>query len=140
MLDLADIDPEVLLAHNYTGRRNAETDLLQQTFFVPASKFIFIAPEYNGSYPGVLKLLIDSLDPSIAIRRKKAAVLGLSSGRGGNMRGLDHLTGVLHYLQVQVMPFLASIPKIEDSFDEMGLPGDKLKALIADHAERTILF
>lgn len=139
-LDLAEIAPSALLDHNYSGRRNDLIDHIQSKYFVPASKFIMIVPEYNGSYPGVLKLLIDSLDPGISIRRKKASLVGISSGRGGNLRGLDQLSGVLHYLQVQVMPFLASLPRIEESFNDSGLPNEKLISLLEEHIERTLLF
>jgi len=36
---------------------------------------------------------------------KKIALAGVATGRGGNLRGLDHLTGIFHYLNVHVMPF-----------------------------------
>jgi NAD(P)H-dependent FMN reductase len=68
-----------------------------------ADKFVFVAPEYNGSYPGILKMFIDSIHPSL-LRGKKAALVGLADGRGGNLRGLDQLSGAFHYLGITVLP------------------------------------
>jgi NAD(P)H-dependent FMN reductase len=68
-----------------------------------ADKFVFVAPEYNGSYPGILKMFIDSIHPSL-LRGKKAALVGVADGRGGNLRGLDQLSGAFHYLGITVLP------------------------------------
>lgn len=77
----------------------------------PVSHFVFVVPEYNGSFPGILKLFLDTIHPK-TWDGKKAALIGLASGRAGNLRGLDHLLGVLHYLKVEVYsqkPLLSSI-------------------------------
>ena len=31
-------------------------------FLIPSDKFIFVMPEYNGSFPGVLKAFLDNTD------------------------------------------------------------------------------
>ena len=46
-------------------------------------KFVFVIPEYNGSFPGVLKAFIDGLDRAKALTNKKCALVGLSSGDQG---------------------------------------------------------
>ena len=33
---------------------------------------------------------------------KKACLVGVSDGRAGNLRGMEHLTGILHYLKMHV--------------------------------------
>jgi len=68
-----------------------------------ADKFVFVAPEYNGSYPGILKMFIDSIHPSL-LRGKKSALVGVADGRGGNLRGLDQLSGAFHYLGIMELP------------------------------------
>jgi chromate reductase len=77
-----------------------------------ATKFVFIVPEYNGSFPGALKALIDGVWPEM-FRNKKAALVGVASGRAGNIRGLDHLTGILNYLRVYVLPNKVYLPSID---------------------------
>jgi len=76
---------------------------LGKELIVPASKLLFIVPEYNGSIPGILKLFIDAIEPSV-YKGKKAALIGVAAGRAGNLRGMDHLTDILHHLEVNVMP------------------------------------
>jgi chromate reductase, NAD(P)H dehydrogenase (quinone) len=94
----------------------------QRELLHPAEKFIFIAPEYNGSLPGILKLVIDSSDVKVAWWYKKAMLVGVSTGRAGNLRGMDHLTGILHHLNVQVMPNklpISGVDKLLNSNDEI---------------------
>ena len=33
---------------------------LQNEFMIPAKKFLIVMPEYNGGFPGVLKMFIDA--------------------------------------------------------------------------------
>jgi chromate reductase, NAD(P)H dehydrogenase (quinone) len=87
---------------------------------VPADKFIFISPEYNGSIPGVLKVMIDISDHRKVWTGKKALLTGISSGRAGNLRGMDHLTGILHYLQVVVHPNKLPISSVDHLMDQDG--------------------
>ena len=77
---------------------------MEHDFLKPASKFIIIMPEYNGSYPGILKLMIDNTDISKVWWHKKVLLTGVSTGRAGNLRGMDHLTGSLLYLKMLVHP------------------------------------
>lgn len=70
----------------------------------PALKFIIISPEYNGSYPGILKLMIDNSDVSKVWWHKKVLLTGVSTGRAGNLRGMEHLTGCLLHMKMLVHP------------------------------------
>ena len=82
-----------------------------------AQHLLFVIPEYNGSYPGVLKMFLDA-SPVREFKDKFASIVGLSDGHAGNMRGQDHLTGVLHYLKMHVhyhKPKLSGISKAFDS-------------------------
>ena len=40
--------------------RDAAFEKIEQEIIIPAHSFIFIVPEYNGSFPGALKLLFDN--------------------------------------------------------------------------------
>jgi NAD(P)H-dependent FMN reductase len=76
---------------------------LGEKLIAPATKLLFIVPEYNGSIPGILKLFLDGIEP-IVFKGKKAALVGVAAGRAGNLRGMDHLTDIMHHLEVNVMP------------------------------------
>src|SRR5690606_41407500 len=83
-----------------------------------SDKFLYIIPEYNGSYPGALKVFIDACEFPASFYHKKAALVGHSSGKYGNIRGIDHFTGVCHYMQMHVMPLKIHIPYIRQELDE----------------------
>ena len=84
--------------------RNADYEKMEKELLLPSQKFIFIVPEYNASFPGVLKTLLDLSDYKNVWWGKKALLTGISTGRSGNIRGLEHLTSILHYLKVVVHP------------------------------------
>ncbi len=94
-------------------------DLLQieEQWLIPSDKFIFIIPEYNGSFPGILKTMIDHTDIRKCWWNKKALLTGLASGRGGNSRGMDHFSNILHYLKVHVHYNKLPISKIHEELD-----------------------
>ena len=87
-------------------------------------KLVIIAPEYNGSFPGVLKAFIDGLPYPGGIRGKKVALVGLSSGGQGGLLAMTHLTDILMYLGSTVLPQRVRLPFInqdlnaEDSFNQ----------------------
>jgi chromate reductase, NAD(P)H dehydrogenase (quinone) len=141
LLALDEIPVEVLMTEVYKhDSKPTAIDRLQHDYFVKADKFVFIFPEYNGSLPGVLKLLIDSLDPRIAFKGKKAALIGISTGRAGNLRGLDHLTSILHHMQVQVLPFLLPVSKVQGEFDDIASFKESTLKVVNDHIKRTLDF
>ena len=96
---------------------------IQDEYFIPATKFWFFVPEYNGSYPGIVKLLLDSMsvrEYQKSFAEKKACITGIASGRAGNLRGMDHLAEVLNHLGIHVHPNknpISSIYKMLNSED-----------------------
>ena len=102
--------------------RSASVIAFENEVLIPSSKFIFVLPEYNGSYPGLFKALIDSSDVKRCWPGKKALLVGVATGRGGNIRGLDHITGVLNYIKVMVHPNklpLSAVDKIMSADGEI---------------------
>src|SRR5204863_441812 len=67
-------------------KKNPELSSIETELLIPAEKFIFIIPEYNGSFPGVLKAMIDITDVKKTWGWKKALLTGVSTGRAGNLR------------------------------------------------------
>ena len=93
---------------------------MENEYLQPAEKFIIIMPEYNGSYPGILKLMIDNTDIRKAWWHKKVLLTGVSTGRAGNLRGMDHLTGALLYLKMLVHPNRLPISVVDKLMDADG--------------------
>lgn len=105
--------------------KSPEFDQLQKELLVPAQRMIFILPEYNGSIPGVLKLMIDLSDHRSVWQGKKALLTGISTGRAGNLRGMEHLTGILNYLKVIVHPNKLPISSVDRMMNGQGEITDK---------------
>ena len=82
--------------------RNESFVAMEKDYLLAAEKMIFVIPEYNGSFPGILKLMIDNTDVKNVWPNKKVLLVGVSTGRAGNLRGMEHLTGVLLYLKANV--------------------------------------
>jgi NAD(P)H-dependent FMN reductase len=100
--------------------RDAHFEKIETEIIIPTNNFIFIAPEYNGSFPGVLKMLFDTSKSNKLWWHKKALITGISSGRAGNLRGNDHLSAVLNYLKITVHPYQLPISVIDKLLDEHG--------------------
>lgn len=95
---------------------------------VKAANGIWIfTPEYNHSYPGVLKNLIDWLSRPVSkeerqvLSRKPIAISGISPGMGGTVTAQDLLVMLLSMLNADVMnvPRLV-IPNAAQQADESG--------------------
>lgn len=100
--------------------RNEELKQLEAGLLIPSEKFIFVMPEYNGSFPGVLKALLDNSDIRKCWWFKKAALVGVADGRGGNLRGIEHMTNILHYLKMNVFYNKLPLSKINEELDAEG--------------------
>jgi NAD(P)H-dependent FMN reductase len=114
LIDLCDINMSQFdINVKSTMLKKIESDVL-----IPCNKFIFIVPEYNGSFPGVLKLWIDCSDVKNVFWNKKAALIGISDGRNGNLLGLNHFTAVLNYLKINVHHYKITLPQVSKLLNE----------------------
>jgi chromate reductase len=111
--------PANLIETDLYGKRSPEFQLIQDRI-TGTQKFLFIIPEYNGSFPGVLKLFIDACSFPESFYDKKAALVGLSAGKYGNIRGIDHFTGICHYIHLNIMPLKIHIASIKAELDTNG--------------------
>ena len=100
--------------------RDADFERIENELIIPATHYIFVSPEYNGSFPGVLKMLFDTGKTHALWWYKKALLTGVSTGRAGNLRGMDHLTGVLHHIKVTVHPNQLPISSVDKLLDVDG--------------------
>ncbi len=93
---------------------------IEEQYLISAEKLLFVVPEYNGSFPGILKLFIDacSIRSKMAIfKGKKVALVGVATGRAGNLRGLDHLASILTFMGVHLYPSLLPISTFNKLLD-----------------------
>ena len=132
--------PGDFMASNMYGNRTPEIDALIKNQLEPAEKYVFVLPEYNGGFPGAIKLLLDGVPPA-TWHGKKAALVGVSSGHLGNTRGMDSFTNVLNYLQVSVFFQKPKLSGIESILNDAGeVEGERAKKQIASQAAGILEF
>ncbi len=83
-----------------------------------ADAFVIIAPEYNHSFPGELKLLLDRQQGEFA--HKPVGLVGVSAGSHGGIRAVEGLLPVLYTLRaVSVLPqvLVGGVADLDDPFE-----------------------
>ena len=124
-VDLSTFKTDILADHMYKSDQQFKlVSEIQDNFLKPAQKLWFVTPEYNGSFPGVLKVFIDAVsvrDYKDTFSRKKACLTGVATGRAGNLRGMDHLSDILNHLGVVVLPNKLPISGIDKLMSADGL-------------------
>lgn len=80
-----------------------------------AHAYIFVFPEYNAGYPGVLKNALDSLYPEW--NNKPAALISYSGGPSGGTTAASQLRQVLHELEMNPIKEEINIPNSWKAFD-----------------------
>ncbi|HEY8400804.1 MAG TPA: NAD(P)H-dependent oxidoreductase [Cytophagaceae bacterium] len=140
ILDLSQLPPEFLFTALYdnTGKDpafNKLTDLIKDS-----DKIVFIVPEYNGSFPGVLKAFIDGLAYPASFKNKKGALVGISSGAMGGSLALSHLTDILNYLGMHVLAIKPRLPRVEGILKDGEIKDEFLKELLETQAREFLQF
>lgn len=117
ILDLQDLPVDFVFTALYGKEQKNPFYIEFQNLLDQCDKMIFIVPEYNASFPGILKAFIDGLRYPGSLEGKKAALVGLSSGAMGGALALSHLTDILHYLEMNVFYLKLKIPFIDQILD-----------------------
>ena len=99
---------------------------------------IIVTPEYNHSFPGELKMLLDSLLPEYA--GLPVGVCGVSSGGFGGARVIENILPTLRKMGMVAISKSLNFSKIEEFFDDNGNPKNQsfekqVKEFLAQLAE-----
>ena len=103
-------------------------------------KFVFIVPEYNGSFPGVLKAFIDGLKFPQTFTDKKCALVGVSSGVQGAGLALSHLTDIFNYCGTNVLALKPKLAQIDNHLKDGKITNDLYNTLLKDQAKKLVAF
>jgi len=114
LLSLEDLPPEVFLPQAYSAKP-AAFQLIQQKVLDSAGLHL-VLPEYNGSFPGVLKYFIDLLKFPESFEHKPAAFVGVAAGAWGGLRAVEQLQMVFGYRNAHILPDRVFIPSIAQKF------------------------
>lgn len=108
LLDVADF------VQSHSLGLNSQASLKWRESIVWADAIIIVSPEYNHSFPGELKLLLDS--ESAIYHNKAVAIGGVSSGIFGGARMIEQLKLVLHSLGFKVATDSLFFAQVQELF------------------------
>lgn len=97
-----------------------------------ADAFFVIAPEYNHSFPGTLKRMLDSELENY--KHKPVALAGTSNGAWGGVRCVEALTLTARELGLVVTSWSVYFPRVQVMFDESGA----LQPASKEYVERNV--
>ena len=83
-----------------------------------------VTPEYNGSFPGVLKYFIDLLKFPESFDRKPVAFVGVAAGTWGALRSVEQLQMIFGYRNAHVYPDRVFVPGVGGKLDPDGRLND----------------
>lgn len=87
-----------------------------------ADGFFIVSPEYNHSFPGSLKSLLDK-ELKLYIH-KPVAFAGVSSGMIGGARAIEALVSTVREMGMVATFTDVHFPRVQDMFDEQGTVKD----------------
>lgn len=140
ILELQDLPIDFIETAMYENNGKNEAYNAFHDKIVEGKKFIFIVPEYNGSFPGILKSFIDGMTYPNTFRNKKCALVGISSGIGGGGIALSHLTDIFHYLGMHVLALKPKLAKIEQNMSDNLLTNRLYVDLLQTQADQLLEF
>lgn len=85
-----------------------------------ACTVLMATPEYDGSYSSVLKLLIENMGYPSVLSGKPIVILGVSTGKIGAIKAIEHLKGVCSHVGGIVLPGALSIAEAGKKFSPDG--------------------
>ena len=100
-----------------------------------------VVPEYNGSFPGVLKYFIDMLRFPESLVEKPAAFVGVAAGKWGGLRAVEQLELVFQYRNAHLFGRRVFLKGIHDLLDDAGEIGDpEIRARVERLAHEFVAF
>ena len=118
VLDLRGL-PQTLLSPTAYDEKPATFSAFAESVLQSDGLYV-VAPEYNGGFPGVLKLFIDMLPFPESFEGRPVAFVGLAAGQFGNTRGIEQLQMVFGYRNAHIFPKRIFIPRVAKELNEEG--------------------
>jgi chromate reductase, NAD(P)H dehydrogenase (quinone) len=101
--------------------------------FLDADGYLFVIPEYNGGFPGILKIFFDYLPFPKALAKKPVNIIGEAAGAFGALRPVEQFEQLLKYRKAYIYPERMFIQRVNDVFDEeKGLSNETQQGLLED--------
>ncbi len=102
---------------------------------------VFVIPEYNGSFPGILKLFFDYLPYPKGLEKLPVCMVGESSGAFGALRAVEQFEAVCGYRKAYIFPERVFIARVHQNFSkETGIKESFTQALLLDQIHNFYAF
>ncbi len=118
LLDLTELPLGLLAPQAY--ERKPEAFAPMAATFLKADGVAMVVPEYQGSLPGALKLFLDMTPAPESFERQAFCFIGLSTGRGGGVRPVEHLQQILAHGKAHLYPERVFLPRVSALLDADG--------------------
>lgn len=118
LLSLTELPPDVFEGSAYATKPAKMLEIQQRV--LDAAGLHIVTPEYNGSFPGVLKYFIDMLKFPESFEAKPVAFTGEAAGLWGALRSVEQLQMIFGYRNAHLFPDRVFIPKINEALDAQG--------------------
>ncbi len=118
VFSLQDLPPEMYSPEAYAKKPPAIVGMQQR--ILDARGLHVVTPEYNGSFPGVLKYFIDMLKFPESFDQKPVAFTGEAAGLWGGLRPVEQLQQIFAYRNAYLFPDRVFIPGIGQKIDAQG--------------------
>ena len=118
LLSLTELPPEAFLPAVYAAKPAAVVALQERV--LRAAGLHLVTPEYNGSFPGVLKHFIDLLKFPESFERKPVAFVGEAAGLWGGLRAVEQLQMIFGYRNALMLPERVFIAQVHKKLDPAG--------------------
>ena len=117
-----EVDTEVIDPKDYSfpgdGNDSEGKDARYTTITEKAQGFFIVTPEYNHSFPGSLKRMLDSELKNYV--HKPVAFAGVSSGQWGGIRAIESLVTAVREMGLVSTFTDMQFPKVQELFNEDG--------------------
>jgi NAD(P)H-dependent FMN reductase len=90
-----------------------------------ADAFFIVTPEYNHSFPGSLKRMLDS--ELQLYNHKPVAFAGVSDGNWGGVRAIESLVSAIRETGLVALSWDVYFPRVQDIFDENGAMNEQFR-------------
>jgi NAD(P)H-dependent FMN reductase len=98
---------------------------------VNADGLVFVIPEYNGGFPGILKMFIDYLPFPKAFNKMPIAYIGIANGAFGALRPVEQFQMIAGYRNALSFPERVFVPRFNKEFDPaLGLVDPRTRDLL----------
>ena len=135
IFSLAELPKEIFDGSAYANKPPAMVALQQRV--LDSIGLHIITPEYNGSFPGVLKYFIDMLKFPESFEHKPVAFVGEAAGVWGGLRAVEQLQQIFSYRNAHILPDRVFMPGVGTKFDGTGKLTDvAIEERLAKQCER----